>query len=832
MVSAQVPVSLDSLHKDSVSASVVFTDSIGADSSHLACTLTLTGSITEADAARPASGAYVILEGTNRGAATDSTGHYAFDTLCQGRYTLMVSQAGMLPSRREVELKSADSVDFILSPQPKTVEKSMVVKVQGRRPPKSLTQTQSVLSGAELDKTRGKSLGDALKSVNGVTSLQSGASIVKPVINGLHSNRILIMNNGVRQEGQQWGSEHAPEIDPFLATQITVIKGAAGVRYGSDAIGGVVLLEPPPIRSKPGIGGEVNLVAYSNNHQGVGSATMEGSPASVPGLGWRIQGTAKKAGETKAPDYYINNTGMEEYNYSGALGYQKEGRGLDLFYSQFYTKLGIASASSVGSITDLKYALERKTPRVDRPFYWDSTYQIAFPYQSVDHKLFKVRAFSKTGTSGNLAATYAIQNDDREEFDFRFDRRPIPSQLFNITTQSAELVWDHNAFHGFKGSAGVSGIYQGNYYKYRDFIPNFRDYGGGAFGTESWTGGKLQLEAGARYDYRWRQIFKNVPVYESRNVNGADSLVPSGRSIVASPDFQYQSVSEMLGSAYAFTPELKAKINLSSAWRPPGVNELFGHGIHQSAAAIEKGDSTLDAERSYNLTGEVEYHYKKRLSLELSGYCNFIRDFIYLQLDTQATQTFGAAWLTFDYRQTDGVVAGAEISGDLQITDHWSYKGRASLLRGYNHKTGAYLPWMSSDRFENGLTYTFPAWKRLTNAYVGANLQSVLKQTRSPSENILVNVPPGTDPAGAPTPEKTDTIAIPTPGAYTLLHLDAGLSLAVAGRPVDFELGANNILNESYREYTDRFRYYVDEMGWNVFLRMKMPFEFPSLGTK
>jgi iron complex outermembrane receptor protein len=611
------------------------------------------------------------------------------------------------------------------------------------------------------------------------------------------------MNNGVRQEGQQWGSEHAPEIDPFLATQITVIKGASGVRYGSDAIGGVVLLEPPPLRSKPGFSGEADLVGYSNNHQGVASASVEGSPAAVPGLGWRLQGTAKGAGETKAPDYYINNTAMREENYSGALGYQKEGTGLDLFYSEFFTKLGIASASSVGSIADLERALERKKPLVDRAFDWDSTYQIAFPYQSVDHKLFKAHAFSKTGEAGNVSATYAIQNDERLEYDYRLDHRDIPSQLFNITTQTAEAVWDHASIHGFKGSAGLSGIYQGNFYQYRDFIPDFRDYGGGAFWTETWTQNKLQIEAGARYDYRWRQIFKNVPVYAHQTLNGVDSLVPTGQSTVESPDFQYQSVSEMLGAAYAFTPDTKARVNFSSAWRPPGVNELFGHGIHQSAASIERGDSSLAEERSYELTGDLEYR-SKRLSLDLSAYGNFIRDFIYLQLDPQATQTFGAAWLTFDYRQTDAVLAGADLSGQLKLTDHWSYQGKASFLRAYDHRTGGYLPGMPADRFENGVTYSFPAWKRMSHAYAGLSLRCVLKQSSAPEERV-------------------DTLVIPTPAGYSLLDFDSGLTLAVAGRPLDFEFGIDNLLDESYREYTDRFRYFVDEMGRNVFLRLKMP---------
>jgi iron complex outermembrane receptor protein len=90
----------------------------------------------------------------------------------------------------------------------------------------------------------------------GVTTLQTGSSISKPVIHGLHSNRILIMNNGVRQEGQQWGSEHAPEIDPFIATRLSVVKGAAGVRYGSDAIGGVILVEPEELPFDKSLSGE------------------------------------------------------------------------------------------------------------------------------------------------------------------------------------------------------------------------------------------------------------------------------------------------------------------------------------------------------------------------------------------------------------------------------------------------------------------------------------------------------------------------------------------------------------------------------------------------
>src|ERR1700748_828948 len=124
------------------------------------------------------------------------------------------------------------------------------------------------IGGKQLEETRGLSLGESLKTIAGVNSLQTGPSISKPVIHGVYSNRILILNNGVRQEGQNWGNDHAPEIDPFVATKLSVIKGPASIRYGSDAIGGVILVDPREMRTAPGVDGEVNLVGMTNGRVG------------------------------------------------------------------------------------------------------------------------------------------------------------------------------------------------------------------------------------------------------------------------------------------------------------------------------------------------------------------------------------------------------------------------------------------------------------------------------------------------------------------------------------------------------------------------------------
>src|SRR5690606_17610964 len=196
-------------------------------------------------------------------------------------------------------------------------------------------------SARELNQSRGKSLGESLKSIAGVTSLNTGNNVSKPVIHGLHSDRVLVLNNGIRQEGQQWGSEHAPEIDPFIAKNISVIKGAESIRYGANAIAGVVLVEPHQLRDSAGINGELNTVGASNGKSGVASAMLEGNIGKLKGLSWRLQGTTKQSGNIHTPDYFMKNTGVKEQNFSWALGFNQPKYGLKLFYSQFNSDIGI-----------------------------------------------------------------------------------------------------------------------------------------------------------------------------------------------------------------------------------------------------------------------------------------------------------------------------------------------------------------------------------------------------------------------------------------------------------------------------------------------------------
>ncbi|WP_332367740.1 TonB-dependent receptor [Spirosoma telluris] len=203
-----------------------------------ACNKVVQGRIVGLDTREPLIGATVYIRELQTGTVADSTGAFRIDHLCIGKYMIDYQFVGYKTKTVSITV-GTDSSRMIATVQlvPDNQLLKEVVVTEHRSEAQQLLQTQVSLSGAALDQTRGQSLGESLKSLAGLYSIQTGPSISKPVIHGLYSNRIIILNNGIRQEDQQWGTEHAPQVDQFLASRLTVIKGAASIRYGSDAIG-------------------------------------------------------------------------------------------------------------------------------------------------------------------------------------------------------------------------------------------------------------------------------------------------------------------------------------------------------------------------------------------------------------------------------------------------------------------------------------------------------------------------------------------------------------------------------------------------------------------
>ncbi|HEY4110751.1 TonB-dependent receptor [Puia sp.] len=677
------------------------------------------------------------------------------------------------------------------------------------------TAVTTALSGTALEQVHGLSLGESLKTLAGINSLQTGPTIFKPVIHGVYSNRILILNNGVRQEGQNWGNDHAPEIDPFIATKITVIKGPASIRYGSDAIGGVILVEPkalPQPDGRPGqggaggpagvigapagvIGGRVDVVGMTNGLSGAVSGDVEGAAGGKwAGLSFRVQGTLKKAGNAEAANYYLGNTGYNENDYSATLRFAREKQGMELYYSRFDTKLGIAAASHIGTVQDLLSAIARPEPAVKADF----TDAIGRPYQTVDHQLLKAEAFWKLGKLGRLEEVFARQVDTRKEYDadisFNDSLAKVnpPDLYFRLTTYTNDLVWQHPAIGGrVVGSLGVNYLTHGNLQQgtgYQELIPNFVDYGGGAFLIEKAEVNRLTVEAGLRYDYRWLRAY----TIDTRSLQEQR------------PTYSWSRMTATAGATYRFDEHFSVDYNFGTAWRPPQVIELFADGIHQSAVDYEHGDSTLRLETAYNNTLAFVLHYGP-LSIEAGGYVNYFRHYIYLRPDAPKVQaTIQGAFPSFTYTQTNALFQGLDLTVGYSFLRHFTVISKTSVVRARNVSTDDWLIGIPSDKFDNTLKYEWASLgKKVKGFFVSVNSLAVPKQVRVPA-NLMDFAPP--------------------PDGYILWGAAAGCSVPVGRKWMDWSLTVSNLTNVAYRDYMDRFRYFIDEMGRNVTLRVSVPF--------
>ncbi|CAH0994041.1 Vitamin B12 transporter BtuB [Emticicia aquatica] len=772
---------------------------------HRECDCFIQGIVLDDVSKLPIVGAVVLIKELNKGVSTDAKGFYKITNICQGKYTVIGRIVGYEEKSYTLNLEHGAEQNIKLSESELHLA-NIDIKAQKIE---NLTQTKSTLENAALDQTRGQSLGEALKQISGVTTLQTGSSIAKPVIHGMHSNRVLILNNGVRQEGQQWGSEHAPEIDPFVAKKITVLKGAAGVRYGSDAIAGVIMLEPEALPDSTKINGEINSIYFSNGHQIITSGILEGglrkifSTKNPCSFGFRLQGTIKRGGDISTPNYRLANTGISELNYSLSADYKIKNWVSDIFFSQFNTKIGIFAGSHIGNVSDLTEALKRGTPlAIYTPENF--TYTIGRPYQDVQHNLLKIKNTHKN-PNGNLSLTLGRQYDFRKEIDIlRGDKNLV--QLFKLTTYTSELLFEHKPlFKLLTGSAGITGLYQenlttGTLTQPRTstvLIPNFKNFTAGLFIIERIVKKQWEIEGGFRYDFRHLNVYR----------------IPRGTQSVELDKLNNENVTGTLGASFRPNARWNFLTNISSAWRAATVNELYSDGVHHGAASFERGNENLVPEVALNLSLTANY-ISKRVQSEIHLYNNFINNFIFLSPTGRPALTIRGAFPEFFYTQTNARFRGIDLSANFQILKNISLNSKFSYLEAQDLTNNQPLILIPANRWENTLRYE---WQKttisLTNIYV-------FKQNRVPNKIIFKDIP-----ASEIIFSEFGGDFAPPPPAYSLWNAAISQQFVIGNKQtLGISVTVSNLFNSVYRDYLNRFRYFSDEIGRNIALRAKYSF--------
>ncbi|RQO30480.1 TonB-dependent receptor [Taibaiella sp. KBW10] len=717
---------------------------------------------------------------------TDVAGLAPLQNVCpESRIHIHVTLERYKAIDETILIGQTDTITLSMQPLSKDLSE---VQVIGHHTEVKSANAQASIAGAALEQVKGNNIAAMASKLSGVTMLQTGASIAKPVINGMTGNRILILNNGVRQEGQQWGAEHAPEIDGMTADNITVVKGAESVRYGRDAIGGVLLINPPALPYHfSGIHGTVNLMGMSNGRKGVGGLMLNGALGKQKNWAWRVQSSLAESGNYRTPEYFLDNTGTRERNYSAALGYNQKKWNVEGYYSHYNNEIGIFKGSHIGDTTDLKARIANGRPFDNGSFY----YGIDAPRQVVQHDLGKLKAHYHLNEQWNLDAQYSLQHDRRQEYDIRRGgRTSIPSIDLKLLYQELNIEAAYTEGKHWKGNIGINGSTTVNNNEPDLYtvplIPNYDAQNLGLFALARYLGKDYTIEGGLRYDYQRL----NAAGYDAAN------HAYGGRK-------SYENLSATLGINYSPNNRWRLMSNAGTAWRPPTVNELYSTGLHHGAAQYELGDSTLRAEKSVKWMNTIAFtNYKRNLSVELNAYVNYFDNYIYLNPSLTYFQSLRGAFPVFNYKSTNALFTGLDLMANYALNTHWDYNIKGSIIRAKDISNDRFLPFIPSDRLSHSIKYSTAIAKNVKSGYISLEHVMVAKQTRYEA---------GSDYA-------------PPPQGYQLLNLGAGLDWTLGKQSININLGVNNLTNQLYKEYMNRFRYYAHDLGRSVELRIAYKF--------
>ena len=766
------------------------------------CKKNLQGHLQLEGSGEPLAFASLWLHDADLRTTTDAAGDFSFTGLCEGRiYHLEISYLSQIHA---VDISVSNTKLSLFFPNDKVLSE---VTIAAKSAPHVHTESVCVVDALDFESKQAMSLGEMVRQVPGVNLLQTGANISKPIIQGLHSNRIAIVNNNMVLESQQWGREHAPEIDPFSADKITVVKGAMGVRYGAGAMAGAIVLDPAPLRETAGWGGWATVGGFSNGRSGVGASAVD---YRTPGgkLAFRLQGAAKRGGNLRAPDYWLYNTGHAEYNGS-FMGTWEQSQRLrhEVSFSRVDQKLAVLKSSHLGNLEQITAAIQLDTPlnNINR-----FSYQIGRPYQSIQHYTGKYRLTFRINDHWKLYTQYGYQFNQRREYDVvrkTGDAADKAQVSFRLWTNALDVHMEHRGYRYWQGEAGIQAIQSLNYVNRGAFIPNYLTLGGSAWAHERWRrhGVPWEWEIGARYDYRHSQVYTEGNA--SRDID---------RTV------QFGNISGVTGLHYHVSEDLSLTLHTGYAWRPPSVYELFAKGVHHGAGTYEEGDSSLVSEKGFNSSLTLNYAHPSIQGFVIVAtlYRNQIRDFIYLDPLNTSRVTVRGAFPAYQYRQSNAVLQGADAQVSLPIRYGFSAEIRISLLRAFRtvadndststHRTDP-LPLMPSDRYQYGLSWSKShSGEHANSTTLRLMASSVLRQTRIPEAGLL-----------SPPPAGFTTLTLDASRAFTITRMKNGKTTQ---HQWEIGLTVQNLTNQRYREYLNFFRYYADEPGMNAGIRIKLFF--------
>ncbi len=747
------------------------------------CNLKISGFIKDRTTRSPVSYTTIFLQESSRTAVSDSLGFFKIPDNCSGVKHLTTSFIGAEQQEVLLNLLSDTLITIYLDVDRKYLEEASVIAENNVL----TTQENQSLNAEDISGNSNENLASMLESISGVSAIKNGSGIAKPIIQGLYGNRISILNNSVAQSGQQWGVDHSPEIDPLVANRITVVKGVGALEYQGSSLGSIILVEPKLIERQKSLKGTARYIFESN---GLGNGANLEFQQFKNKIGWMLTGTLKKSGDLHTPSYFLANTGTENANMAfKAEGLWNKKWKSQVYVSSFNAKLGVLRGSHIGNLTDLETALSR-----DLPFFTSEqfSYAIRSPYQKVKHNLAKFSTNYAITESQSIDFTYAVQHNIRKEFDVRRSgRSDMPALSLKQVSNFLEAKYQNDLPSKWKLKSGFQFNKVDNVnLPETGILPLIPDYISGeygVFGTVLKRFEKTTVELGGRYDY------------EIRNVAAISMTLP--REVIRYRN-EYQNVGVTGGISRNFGKSLKAAFNSGYVSRNPEVNELYSNGLHQGVSGIEEGNPNLGTETSLKQTLSLSGRISEKLNFESAVFYQSIDNYIFLNPQNEFRLTIRGAFPVFKYEATNAQLVGADLMVKYQASERLSLKGNYSYLNGKDLTHDVPLIYMPPSNFYGTIDYKIPKLGKLCNVLFELNAQVVAEQ-----KNLLVS----------------QDFVLP-PESYSLIGLKMSAEKRLNKVGLSMFLKFENLLNETYRDYLNRQRYFADDLGFNAVAGLSVSF--------
>ena len=769
----------------------------------------LNGTIIDAKTKQPLQGASIIIHDTKVGTISKQDGTYTTSFFQSGNYLVEVSYQGYASIIETIEINGNTTKNFSLQ---ETVVEQDAVTVTGTTSAskiKNSPQPVVVVSKTDLFRTSSTNIIEALsKSVSGLSILTTGPAIAKPVIRGLGYNRMVTINDGIRQEGQQWGDEHGIEIDEASIQKAEVLKGASSLMYGSDAMAGVLnLISNQPIQEST-IKSNINLGYLDNNKMISTHANVAGNFKG--GYNFNVYGSYKSAADYENKyDGKVFNSRFQEQNFGGYIGINKDWGYSHLLLSNFNQKIGLVEGAR-DAVTG-EFTVFSETPQEhiatndelnSRDFYT--------PYQLINH--FKLAIDNSVNLKkGRLTFNMAYQENKRKEFGNNL-APTTPDLFFDLRTINYNFQYHLQEINNWKTVVGINGMSQQNENKADEvLIPEYKQYDLGGFITTKKSFNKLTVTGGFRGDHR--------SLSTSRFEDGA--AVKFNKL-----EKTFSNVSGSIGASYNANDNLTFKLNVARAFRSPTVSELSSNGAHEGTNRYEYGNSNLKSETSLQVDAGMEVN-NEHISFAVNAFYNSIKNYIFYN-KLQSTmggdsmvEVGGNTISAFQFNQSNARLVGFEANLDIHPhpLDWLHFQNSFSMVAGTfaNEFAGSKnLPFMPPARLLSELKADFKkVGKGLKNVYVKLEADNNFAQ-----KNIFNSF-------------NTETAT----NAYSLINIGLGADVLFNKKNAfSVSVGLNNITDIAYQSHLSRLKYTdvnnatgrvgVFNMGRNLNIKINVPLNF------